>query len=270
MKNTWTTIAIIIILALGGWFIYSQSQITGSNGTATTTPNGGTQGGEQTTSPTTYKEVKGNMTVTVTDAAADMGNVSSITMTVSQVAVHTSGGSWTTVSTEKRDLDLLDLKAKSQLALVADATVPSGSYDQVRLTVDKVVVKKTDGATAEAKLPSNQLTIKHAATASADAVTNITLDVLADQSLHVTGNNEYVFAPVIKMESRTNADVAVDANGVATVSGGNVESSATVGMDLDGTVKTNFKLDTSTKLEIKNGKVLKLQGATSGGVNVGL
>ncbi|MDO8626106.1 MAG: hypothetical protein Q7K39_01445 [Candidatus Magasanikbacteria bacterium] len=68
----------------------------------------------------------------------------------------------------------------------------------------------------------------------ADATNSVKLDFIADQSLHLTGNGKFIFAPVVKLESRSKADVQVGSDDSVAVSGDDVDSEATVSMDLKG------------------------------------
>ena len=175
-------------------------------------------------------------------------------------------GGTVVVSAETQTFNLLELKAGATLALVAQADIPAGTYNQVRLMVSKVEVVKSDGATAEAKLPSGELKIVGNIVVAEGANTNLTLDFLADKSLHMTGKGEFIFAPVVAMESRSNAEVAVDADRKVKVSGGKIDSNIKVGTDVDGSVRENFELDTTGGVTIDNG-VIKLNVTKGAGTS---
>src|SRR3989338_10639568 len=74
------------------------------------------------------------------DAAANMGSVSSIQMTVQSVQVHSAAHGWTTVSSSANTYDLMQLKSQGNAALLADANLPAGAYEQMRLDVSSVIV----------------------------------------------------------------------------------------------------------------------------------
>ncbi len=198
----------------------------------------------------------GHLYVAVTDAAADMSGISDVRLTVTGVEL----------MGEAQTFNLLELKAGATLALVAQADIPAGTYNQVRLMVSKVEVVKSDGATAEAKLPSGELKIVGNIVVAEGANTNLTLDFLADKSLHMTGKGEFIFAPVVAMESRSNAEVAVDADRKVKVSGGKIDSNIKVGTDVDGSVRENFELDTTGGVTIDNG-VIKLNVTKGAGTS---
>ena len=96
-----------------------------------------------------------------------------------------------------------------------------------------------------------------------------TIDVLADESLFVTDTKAIVFAPVVKFESRSNATATVDANNMVVISGGTIDASVNAGMDVSGEVKTNFKIDADSVLQINDG-VLEIKGATNTETNINL
>lgn len=192
----------------------------------------------------------GRVVFSVTDAAVNMETINEITMEVSKVEMHSSEKGWVTASTDSESFDLLALNASGTSEVLADVEVPEGMYDQVRLMIDGVVVETKAGAKKTAKLPSGELKIMATVVVDSENTASINLDFLADKSLHVTGNGQYIFAPVVNVESKSEALVNVGANGVVTITGGNVISENSVGMDLDGSVKANFQLDTKQKLRI--------------------
>ncbi len=218
-----------------------------------------------TSSPSTSE---GKVIFSVTDAAADMSGVSSVQLTVDKIEMHSAANGWVTVSNDTKTFDLLALKAKGALAAAAQANVAVGTYDQIRLHVQKVAVVKS-GVEAEAKLPSNSLKVIGQFTVNNDSTTSVKLDFLADESMHITGNGKFIFAPVIKTESRTNADVSVANDDSVTVGGGEVENDTTAGMDVNGEMKDGFKLDTNQKLEINANDAVELLGTSSVKVNSG-
>lgn len=83
--------------------------------------------------------------VWVTDAPFPFASVDSATVVIREVRVHErTTDSWSTVFSGSREIDLVPLTNGVELLLV-DATVPVGTYDQVRLIVDagEVVLKPT-------------------------------------------------------------------------------------------------------------------------------
>ena len=240
-KTLWIVVAVIVVL--GGAYL-----LTSSPKVPPATEEQNTLSGE------------GRVIYSVTDAAADMGAISEINMTVSKVEMHSaaSADAWVTVSSTPKTFDLLELNASSENEVLADVKTAVGTYDQVRLSVDSIIVKMKDGSTKTAKLPSGVLKINTAVLVRAEETASVNFDFLADKSLHVTGNGTYIFAPVVKTEVKSGATVNVAANGVVTINGGKVDNSSQMGMDVDGSVKLNFQIDASKKLDIGSDNKIKV------------
>ena len=203
-------------------------------------------------------EVGGKAVFSVTDAAANMGTISKIEMTISGLEVHSETNGWVTVATAPRTYSLLELDERNESELLAEADLQLGNYDQVRLHVDKVVVTAKDGAKSEAKLPSGELKLNTNLVITAEGTSSVNFDFLAAKSLHTTGSGDYVYAPVVKTETRSNSEVSVASDGVVKIDGGKVDDTETVGRDVDGSIKANFeignkKLDIGTDNKIKIG-----------------
>jgi len=203
---------------------------------------------------------EGRVVFSVTDVATDMSTISEINMKVSKVEMHSEASSWVTVSSTPKTYNLLSLNARSEFELLADVKAKAGTYNQVRLTVDSISVTTKGGATKTAKLPSGELKINTNLMVVADQTSSVSFDFLASKSLHMTGSGEYVFAPVVKTESRSNADVTVGTNSVVTIGGGKVDDENTSGMDIDGSVKINFEIKANQKLNIESTDKIKLEG----------
>jgi hypothetical protein len=209
---------------------------------------------------------KGRAVFTMTDAAADMGAVSSVKVTVDKVSVHSAAKGWVDVSTSPVTLDLMELKrlsAESKQALLADAQLDSGNYEQVRLEISKVVVTDAQGD-HEAKLPSGELKIIGNLSVQSNSTSVAAFDFIADESLHVTGKGEYILAPVVKLETRDDAEAQVQSDGHVVVTGGNVRTSINVGMDEKGNVGVGLRIPANANLSISGGVISIGPGAVSG------
>ncbi|TSC83891.1 MAG: hypothetical protein G01um101413_694 [Parcubacteria group bacterium Gr01-1014_13] len=216
------------------------------------------------TNPTTtpYSAAQGKVIISITDAAAQMNGITSVQLTVDKIEMHSATQGWITVSNESKTFDLLALKAKSALALAAHTNVAQDTYNQIRLHVTKVLVVKST-STVEAKLPSNNLEVNGKFTVVSGTTNSVKVDFVVDESLHITGKGKYIFSPVLKIESRTNANATITTDDMVTLTGGNVESNIEVGMDVNGTMRDNFKLKTDEKLEINADNTIKLLMSTS-------
>ncbi|MEK6809908.1 MAG: DUF4382 domain-containing protein [Nanoarchaeota archaeon] len=214
-------------------------------------------------SETATGEQEGRVVFTITDAAADMGAVTSVMVTVDSVSVHSTTEGWLTVVNQSQTFDLLKLKAEGSQELLADVTLKEGTYQQLRLAISKVVVVDADGE-HEAKLPSGELKIVGELEVKADSTSTATFDFIADESLHVTGNGEYILAPVVQLDTKTDAEVEVKEDKKVEVKGGKAKTSVKVGMDAEGNVGEGLGIPAKAKLSIGQGKVKVEDGSSLG------
>jgi len=214
--------------------------------------------------PTAETEGEGRVVFAITDAAAEMGTVTSIMVAVDSVRVHSATEGWITVSSEPKVYDLLKLKAESSSELLADVNLEEGTYQQVRLDISSVIVVDDKGE-HEAKLPSGELKIIGDLEVKANSTSTATFDFIADESLHLTGNGEYILAPVVQLETKTDAEVEVKANQKVEVKAGNVKTKIKVGMDAEGKVGVGLGIPAQAKLSIGQGRV-----KVDGEVGIGL
>lgn len=241
MNKTITTIVVIAVLVVGGVLVFSS----------------GDSGSQEDTTGTVY--------FSITDAAADMSTISEVEMNVDSVQLHSQSDGWVDAGDDDKSFRLLELDANGETKLYTKADVAARTYDQIRLVVDGVQVSESENGTSsqETTLPSDEITITGNVVVEENATSSVTLDVMADQSLHVTDEGEYVFAPVISVESRSNATVTVGENDTVTVTGGNVTTDIVVGADVDGTMKSNFKLDSSSGINIGSGGTIEIIGTST-------
>ena len=217
------------------------------------------------------EQEKFNTVFAITDKAADLGTVSSIYLTVDKISVHAKEKSWVTISDKPQTYDLLTLRTTGEIMALATSELNPGLYDQVELSVSKVTVLDSKGSN-EVFLPSNKIKIIGDVLVEGNKTTIVLFDFIADESIHQTGKNEYIFAPVIKVETRNKADVKVFLKTVD-IRGGEISSSNTYGMDEKGNLRAAYKLGATTNLTIENGKItvgIPLETAVSGtgGLNV--
>ena len=204
------------------------------------------------------KQEEGRVVFTITDAAANISAVTSIMVTVDSVRVHSATEGWVTVSSEAQTFDLLKLKAEGSQELLADVKLEEGTYQQLRLDISKVVVVDAEGE-HEAKLPSGELKIVGDLEVKANSTSTATFDFIADESLHLTGNGEYILAPVVQLETKTDAEVEVKANQKVEIKAGKVKTNIKVGMDAEGNVGAGVGIPAKAKVSIAQGKV-KVEG----------
>lgn len=204
---------------------------------------------------------EGRVVFSVTDAAANMGNVSEVNMTISRVDMHNTVDGWMAVSTTPKTYNLLALKANNESKVLADVEAEVNAYDQVRVTIDSVSIKTKAGVTEQAALPAKEFTMNTVLIVDADNTSSVSLDFLVDKSLHTTIDGDYVFAPVIKTEIKSQVGVSVDALGTVLLTGGTLDDTDTFGMDLTGAVKLDFELNSAQKLNIGDDNTIKIEGA---------
>ncbi len=197
---------------------------------------------------------KGKVVFAITDAAADMGAVTSVKVTVEGLMVHSDAEGWVNLSTAIQTFDLLELRAKGAQALIAAADLEPGTYNQVRLDISKVVVIDSSGE-HEAKLPSNELKIVGMLVVNENLTSTAIFDFIANESLHVTGNGKYVMAPVVKLETREKSDVKVKSDKSLEIKGGKVNTSVKVGMDADGNVGIGREISKDSEISIEGNRV---------------
>ncbi len=201
----------------------------------------------------------GRLVFAVTDAAADMGSVSSVKMTVESVSVRNANEGWTTVSTQRKTYDLIELKQESKSVVLADVDVPEGTYDQMRLDVSSVIVTDANG-THHARMPSNQLKFMGEVRVEANSTSTAHFDFIASESLHTTGKGEYVMAPVVQVETRENAMVDIASDDRVMIRGGNTRTNARYGMAADGTIAVGVRIPANAVIEIAGNGVISIAG----------
>ncbi len=247
----------ILLIGVIAWMVMANnSQLSQSNNN---------QNGVANNQPAT----KGTLYVSFTDAAANMGNVTAVDMSVDKIYVHSQSQGWVMVPASAKTFNLLELKADAKAELMVKADVPVDTYDQVWFHVSGVKVTETGKAAVSATMPSGDFKMQGVVKVLANANSAVTLDVLADQSLHKTSKGEFIFAPVVTFEGKENTTVTVDSENMVTTAGGTVDSNTSAGMDISGEVKANFKLDATSVLQI-NGGVINIKSTTGITTNLGL
>ncbi len=206
---------------------------------------------QQIFSNTTVSGTKGHIVFGIKDAAANMGNISSVIVTVNNVQVHSQTEGWVTLSSQTKQYDLLALKQSGKIEVLADTNVAAGTYDQIRLQITKIVVVE-NGTQKEAKLPSGDLKIMGDVVVKENATATAVFDFMTDESLHLTGQGKFIFTPVVNLETRSDADANVNSQNEVDITGGNTRTKVNVGMDVTGEVREDFKVEQSTKLDLIN------------------
>jgi hypothetical protein len=196
----------------------------------------------------------GRAVFTMADVAANMSGVTSVKVTIDSVRVLSENGTWTEVSANQQTYDLLKLKASGNQVLLADYNLTPGVYQQVRLDISKIIVTDASGDHT-AKLPSRVLRLVGKLTINENSVSTVKFDFIADESLHTTGDGTYIFAPVIHLETRQNANADTESKDDVRISGGKVDTDTKQSMDLDGNFGEGLKIRKDSRLSVKGEKV---------------
>ncbi len=205
---------------------------------------------ETLTSATTSQGQAGNVYVGVTDASADIKNVNDIDMSIKKVEIYSVATEWVTLSSDPQMYSLLALKSNGSIKLFAKADIAPGTYNKIRVTLGDTTVHTKANGDVVAILPASQIVMNADIVVKENENTHIKLDFLADKSLHATSDGKFVFAPVVKAEARSNADVSVAGDDTVTEQGGSVDSNTSVGVDLDGSSRQDFELSTDSSLKV--------------------
>lgn len=145
----------------------------------------------------------GTLHLALVDASAP--GVSALNVTFDRVEAHQAGNTgsdagWETVNDAVQTFDLLSLANGVQAAL-GEAPLPAGHYTQLRLHI--LSAQATVGATTtDVTIPSglqSGLKLVHAFTIEPDAITSLTLDFDATQSLVAQGAGQYLLQPTIRV-----------------------------------------------------------------------
>lgn len=193
-----------------------------------------------------------NLIIGITDATAEISNVNDIDLSIKKIEVYSKTNGWVTVSSDSKSYKLLTLHSSGKTELYAKARISEGVYEKIRVSLGDVIIKTKSKGDMKATLPSQYIAIDSNLKVKSDQISTLKLDILADQSLHTTVDNEYVFTPVVKSESKSNASISISNDNYLEISSGNLDSSTTVGVDFNGVSKTDFKAQSDSSLKIES------------------
>jgi len=188
----------------------------------------------------------------ISDPGITLEGVTALELSISKVSIHNQGtDAWQDVLTTPVSVDLLKLKTEDVTLLLAQANLPKGTYNQVRLDVSKVMVT-VDGKTEEAKLPSTVLKINvDLKVTNESSVVNF--DFLANESLHRTGEGKIIMAPVLNVEVYEGANVEKQGKNIE-VKFSRQKKAEKVGMDENGDIGKGVKITEELQVD-QAGKV---------------
>jgi hypothetical protein len=146
----------------------------------------------------------GLLVLKISDKPGDL-NITKANVTISQIRVHLGASDvndsnvtgWYTVVNKSQIFDLMTLQnnVTEELGIV---NLSAGLYTQIRLYIEKVVLT-IDGVEYDCKIPSNTIKLISPFQISANNTTTLTLDFDIWESVHETGNGNYMFQPTIKI-----------------------------------------------------------------------
>ncbi len=269
-------VGIILIAAAVYWPRESSPQPEPGTTTETETPSntpttGGTEpatsGGTGKTSQTqtpgttaskTPSPTSGRVIVSITDAAANLGDIRSINMTVTEIKVHSTSKGWLTIPGAPKTYELLDLRRTGSLAFFGEAYLEKGDYNQFWITVKDIKLTKVDGSTATAKLPSGSIRFPTLFKIAQGETTSMAFDFDVSKALHTAVNGTYIFFPVLQLQVRPSVIANINAESKVLISGGASTLTVNVGVDKNGASRDGYFLSPLTNLEYV-GTVLKFR-----------
>jgi Domain of unknown function (DUF4382) len=157
---------------------------------------------DDSTAPEQVPAGDGHMTLNLIDSA---GPYEEVNIEVIQVSVHKAGedstSGWLVISNDTLAVNLLEY-TNGNHAILADSSLASGQYTQVRLLLTDNNTVVVHGETHDLEIPSGStsgLKLNHPFTIEEDVVYSATLDFDAERSIHMTGNGQYKMKPVIRI-----------------------------------------------------------------------
>lgn len=251
MKYIAIILAILVILTACS----STTEQTSTSGENTTTKSSdSSQSTDQSTTQSSAEPAgTGKIVIGIKDKAVGLTDISSIKLTITSIMLHKQSG-WETLNTRDKEFDLLDLNTKGLTGLFANEDIAAGNYDMIQINAAKVEVTQA-GENKNAVLPSKTIKIKADFVVEDGKTSAVVIDFIASESLHTTGTGRLIFAPVIKLEAKKNAQASVSGNNVA-ITSGDIIANKKVGMDASGNVDVGLSINPSADLSYENSKVL--------------
>lgn len=164
----------------------------------------------------------GNIVVKITDAPFPIDMIGEATVRITKVEIRTEnaddGYPFITLLEDTLEFNLLELRNGVTADLV-DMDIPAGSYNLIRLYVDKASISVIDHETYEVKVPSGAQTgikifMEPALRVAGGLTSEVLLDFNVDKSFVLKGNvntpagiKGFNFKPVIRAVNNTTAGV---------------------------------------------------------------
>ena len=129
--------------------------------------------------------------------------VASANVTVENIEIHKvvdGVGEWITIIEGPITFDIVALAEGEEAEFLGSANITAGSFTQIRMDVIEVEGLLSDNTTSyTATVPSDKLKIVRPFSVEGGVTTVLTLDFDGDKSLIMTGRDEALFKPVVKL-----------------------------------------------------------------------
>ncbi|MHB8632884.1 MAG: DUF4382 domain-containing protein [Thermoplasmatota archaeon] len=132
----------------------------------------------------------GTFTLHATDAADNIGDFQSLTVTVTSIDLTMKDGGVTSYTPASPTFDLTKLTSGNTTTLFHDQ-VKAGNYTRLELKVQDANGVLTAGGTTTVKAPSGTLFVDQPFTVGSGQETKFTFDI----QVHREGNGDYIFKP---------------------------------------------------------------------------
>ena len=133
------------------------------------------------------------------------GDYDAVNIVVTEVSVHLTSSDtvsgWTIISDSTRTINLLNL-TNGNFDILGTHRLDVGRYSQIRLKIGTGSNVVVDGVTHSLEIPSGSqsgLKLNHQFEIEAETLYELTLDFDASRSIHITGNDQYMMRPVIRV-----------------------------------------------------------------------
>lgn len=189
------------------------------------------------------KRQEGEGTLYVALTAEDAPEAGAYELGIEAIEVWHEDDGWIEISDTAHTLELAERSADARPRLLGQAHVPAKTYRRIRLTLSPLIAQGApDETTRRAVMPQPHLAIDATLIVREAEATGVVLTLDTNRSLHSAQDGTLVFLPVIHIESRSGADVAIHDERVA-LEGGRSDTNATLGMQLSGAMRTNRVFD---------------------------
>ena len=154
---------------------------------------------DNSTNPT--NNTQGQLKISMVDSPA---NYDQVNVVVKRVEVHMADSSesgWMIINPVPHTYDLLQLRNGASVVL-GDTFLTAGHYTQIRLILGEGSNVVVNGITFPLIIPSGFQTgikLNHEFDIEPGTLYELMLDFNADQSIHLTGNGQYMMSPVIRV-----------------------------------------------------------------------